>query len=616
MKKRVLVLGGGVGGLTAAHELIERGFDVTVAERRHTLGGKARSYPYRGTGTEGRRDLPAEHGFRFFPSFYKHLPDTLRRIPFRGHPDGVAGNLVETTRIEMARAGQPAVRAPVNFPRSGGDWKSLADALLQFTRLGIPAADLAHFTKCLLMIATSCEDRRLGELEDQSWWTLMGASRRSAAFRQFLAVGLTRSLVACRANEISTRTGGAILLQLIFGMATPGVRVDRVLNGPTNDVWVDPWRAYLEDQGVRFLRTEVAGLACEEHALSAVTAIEHDTGQRRILRHGVDYDYCVSAMPVEVMQALVDEPLARADPSLAQLGALRTAWMNGVQLYLRRDIPVLRGHAVYLDSPWAITSVSQQQFWRDDIAGCFGNGRTHGILSLDVSNWEEPGILYHQAASHCTREQIIDEVVAQLQDHLNLPGQRPVLERDDVIDWNIDHDIREHPCKDGDHTLDCVNREPLLINTAGSWRYRPEATSRITNLFLASDYVRTHTQLACMEGANEAARRAVNGILEASDSTAPPCALWPLEEPAVLRPLQALDRAAYGVGAPNPLDRPLDLLLEVGILWPGALAGMLPAAGAFRPLLDLLGELRQPSRAAPSISTSASCTKPRSNRSP
>ena len=38
------------------------------------------------------------------------------------------------------------------------------------------------------------------------------------------------------------------------------------------------------------------------------------------------------------------------------------------------------------------------------------------------------------------------------------------------------------------------------------------------NLFLAADFVRTHTDLATMEGANEAARRAVNGILAATGS--------------------------------------------------------------------------------------------------
>ena len=89
MTERVAVLGGGMAGLTAAHELAERGFGVTVYEPRALLGGKARSLPVPGSGTGGRRDLPAEHGFRFFPGFYKHVPDTMRRHPgARARPRG------------------------------------------------------------------------------------------------------------------------------------------------------------------------------------------------------------------------------------------------------------------------------------------------------------------------------------------------------------------------------------------------------------------------------------------------------------------------------------------------------------------------------------------------
>lgn len=37
------VLGGGIGGLTATHELAERGFSVVVYEARAEAGGKSRS---------------------------------------------------------------------------------------------------------------------------------------------------------------------------------------------------------------------------------------------------------------------------------------------------------------------------------------------------------------------------------------------------------------------------------------------------------------------------------------------------------------------------------------------------------------------------------------------
>jgi uncharacterized protein with NAD-binding domain and iron-sulfur cluster len=101
-----------------------------------------------------------------------------------------------------------------------------------------------------------------------------------------------------------------------------------------------------------------------------------------------------------------------------------------------------------------------------------------------------------------------------------------------------------------------VNREPLLINTAGSWRYRPQAQTRIPNLFLAADYVRTNTDIATMEAANEAARRAVNGILDAAGAAAPPCRIWDLEEPAVFKPLRLLDRQRLERGLPHLLALP------------------------------------------------------------
>src|ERR687891_297022 len=101
---KVAILGGGVAGLTAAHELAERGFEVVVLEARDIPGGKARSLPVPGSGAGGRSDLPAEHGFRFFPGFYQHLPDTMRRIPDGGGT--VLDNLTGATRILLAQAGR------------------------------------------------------------------------------------------------------------------------------------------------------------------------------------------------------------------------------------------------------------------------------------------------------------------------------------------------------------------------------------------------------------------------------------------------------------------------------------------------------------------------------
>jgi uncharacterized protein with NAD-binding domain and iron-sulfur cluster len=99
-----------------------------------------------------------------------------------------------------------------------------------------------------------------------------------------------------------------------------------------------------------------------------------------------------------------------------------------------------------------------------------------------------------------------------------------------------------------------TNASPLLINTVGSLRHRPRAETAAPNLVLAADYVRTETDIASMESANEAARRAIRAILRRLDRNpaASPPAVWGLDEPRIFDPLKRQDDIAYKVGAPHP----------------------------------------------------------------
>ena len=143
--------------MSAAHELAERGFSVTVIEDRAVPGGKARSIFVPNSGRDGRQDLPAEHGFRFFPGFYRHLPDTMSRIPFQRQAHGVLDNLRDATEAQLARSGaQTPLLIPVRFPRSTSD---IAEILRDITRgaTGLTPGDIAHFLQRLLVLLTSCD---------------------------------------------------------------------------------------------------------------------------------------------------------------------------------------------------------------------------------------------------------------------------------------------------------------------------------------------------------------------------------------------------------------------------------------------------------------------------
>jgi 15-cis-phytoene desaturase len=398
------------------------------------------------------------------------------------------------------------------------------------------------FVSRLLALATSCEERYEQEYEQIAFWDFIQAEAQSENYRKYLGQGMTRSLVAMRAEESSTRTVGRILLQLFYSILVPGRVFDRLLSGPTNDAWIDPWRKHLTDKlGVTLVPN--ATVRSFNLAGKSVRSVS-------IERHGqleeVTADFHVAAMPVEIMQGLVTPELVRAAPSLARLGELRTEWMNGIQFYLETDEPLANGHVVYLDSNWALTSISQRQFWRGNDLSKYGDGRVGGILSVDISNWTAPGTFNQKPAMALSREEIKDEVWSELKAALNSPGQMP-LEDANLLGWFLDPDI-QFP-----NPSTATNLEPLLINRVGSLAARPEAYTEVGNLFLASDYVHTHTDLATMEAANEAARRATNAILAVSGVAAPPCELWQFDIPLAMREAQVLDHVRFRMGLPNLL---------------------------------------------------------------
>ncbi|EDY52024.1 conserved hypothetical protein [Streptomyces clavuligerus] len=329
----VAVLGGGVAGLTAAHELAERGFAVTVYERR-ALGGKARSMGVPGSARGGRGELPAEHGFRFIPGIYHNLPDTMRRIPFPGNARGVWDNLVAPSEMSMVRTGGEDLRFPIPWSGHRPPGLTLDDIRRALTALAetfvsVPAHETAYFVNRMLIFFTSCDERRDGPWEDRTWWEFTGADRMSRDYQRLLAVGITRNIVATKAEEASTRTVGTLMEAFILNGLGRGADgpVDRVLNAPTNDAWIDPWVTHLTSLGVEFR----IGWTVREvlYGAGRVTgaAVTDPDGARRT----VTADHYIQAMPVEHARRTWGQALRAADPQLARCDGLRTDWMTGIQ---------------------------------------------------------------------------------------------------------------------------------------------------------------------------------------------------------------------------------------------------------------------------------------------
>ena len=262
--------------------------------------------------------LPGEHGFRFFPGFYKHVIDTMRRMPsFDGRT--AADHLVPTTRIGLTQYGRPMFEVPAHVSAHRARRRHAVArraAGCSGRSLGITPEELAFFGARFwqfLDLVRGAAHRRIRA--DQ----LVGIRRRANAARPIRNFSPSASRARSsppRRDKASARTVGDMFVQMMMTFLDPVAgTTDRVLDGPTNLAWIDPWRSYLESRGVD------SCMQTRSRADSVRRRRDHRrrrAAQRRA-RQLVEGDYYVAAMPIERIAPLVNASAARRRSRAGQL---------------------------------------------------------------------------------------------------------------------------------------------------------------------------------------------------------------------------------------------------------------------------------------------------------
>jgi hypothetical protein len=287
--------------------------------------------------------VPGEHGFRFFPSFYRHIFDTMKRIPMpqSGGPDRrlaqvwlqqdsnrtVFDNLTSAEGFELGinpREGDPSgsVRTytvPRRPLRSVYELREFLANVLE--RAGYRTTDIVRLGAKYLEYLTSSPERRLAEYEQMTWSKFLGFApkgvddRYSATFKNHVQ-SAAQALVAMSTDTNDARTIGSIALQLTLDQARYNGYSDGTLNGPTSVAFLWPWRDYLKSQGVRFTLAKLVGFEGVDCAVRPVFGKPVKEGGAAPLHHTVakkyDYvvippaDYYCITVPVDGFQGLFD----------------------------------------------------------------------------------------------------------------------------------------------------------------------------------------------------------------------------------------------------------------------------------------------------------------------
>jgi isorenieratene synthase len=313
-RPRVVVVGGGIAGLTAATGLAERGIDVDVVEREEYLGGRVGGWTEYSDGAE----LAMNRGFHAFFRQYYNLRNLLRRAdprlrmlaPVEDYP------LLDGAGRRDSFRGLP--RTP--------PWNALAFALRSPTfRLSDLARIDARAAAPLAAVSVPDIYRRLDHIDADTFLKSINfpESARHLAFEVF-----SRSFFAEPAQLSAAEL--ATMFHIYFLGSSEGLIFDVATANFDVALW-NPIRQYLSDRGVRVHLGAQVRRVCPGDAKAF--RVHTDSGDQ------LDADAVVLALDVGGLQQVV-----AASPDLGD-----ERWRERISQL--RTAPSFVVHRLWLDSP-------------------------------------------------------------------------------------------------------------------------------------------------------------------------------------------------------------------------------------------------------------------------
>jgi flavin-dependent amine oxidoreductase len=503
-KKKVVVAGAGIAGMTAALYLLEAGFDVTILERSDHTGGKFGA-------TSGRGDAPHEHAYHFLGDWCANFWTVADKIGMRQRLDFVRSTGVKFLR-PCETGGPLGTRVTtLRLPRLQ---RQFARALYSGV---IPPDDLMIWFYSLL--ALMAYGRDLDEKEFLNRISVNGFMRSLPYMTDLAALLHQEALMkafAIPSYETSARSYRRFAR--FFGRQQGGW----ILGTPVNTKFWPRFEAAIRD----LARRVPGGPIRYATSLEEVEVDVESRSQRRVSRicvnHGGalewwdDVDYLVITVPPADLASIVERSrtLRAAAPRLLELRKLRSKQMASLDLYFDYALPEIPPEHVTLIDDRPFTEYAAPK--RNATLATYGNRMASRFALSFVDNYQ----VWHRGRRR--RETWLNVVSADFEELEGLPKEQAQREMVNELRAYVAFENRD---VDWDRTeLQLNQNAPLLMNTVGSWQYRPNpglyfdnrSNVRFANLSLAGDYCRSAVDIVCLEGAVLTARVAARDVAQAA----------------------------------------------------------------------------------------------------
>ncbi len=322
--KKIIVLGGGLAGLSAARRLLEHGFSVTLVEKRPFLGGRAFSFR-EGEGDDTVEVDNGQHVFLGCNSYYRDYLDAIGATDKTYLPDKlhtkVVRNGVSATLASKAWLGR----------------LHLLPSFLAYPHIGLKDKLLVVYG--LLVVKLTRRSKRSADLDSESfydWLKRHGQTDRSIdnLWNLFILPALNDDI-----RDVSADMGLMVFQEaLLKGPKDASIGLARVgltsLNG-------EPAQRYIEAKGGELaLGRSVSSVLVNDGRVSGLKLSNGDL---------LEGDAYISALPHKTLLEVLPEE-ASSSPHFSVADELDSSPIVGIHLWYDREI-MDEDFVAFLESP-------------------------------------------------------------------------------------------------------------------------------------------------------------------------------------------------------------------------------------------------------------------------
>lgn len=603
IKMVINIYGAGIAGLTVAHELIEKGFEVHVYEKDNEVGGMAKS-------KRDKYGIPTEHSWRGYAPFYFNTFELLKRIPldkrcdleemsdeklltYRINKDGTT-EIFDLSSFKNLHPGGVSTISRVknkNFEevweKLGYEWHINNSHVQEYlNKLKTDKYELdsnQNIIEKFTNQSTVFDNLNRNRLSFELLYNTDKLIKKTLSINDYIYLSY-KFLKAFTSDKRKSKYFDTQLKKIInkdhiskYGynyifdfIAGPGYGFDKntmsyahfslfleyvinqsekqwqVMNQPTSEAWFNPWVKYLMSKGVKFhFNHSLTKIEKNNKEILKVFLIHNN--KLKVIKSGL---HIIAINPNNLYNIFNKSNFVKLSDQHLQLMTYNNQISFRLGFNKKINFDLNNRGFVLVDSPFNITFYPQEDHWCKNVNLSMNNNIKSlwsGTIILSYKN----GYLYNKSAINHTKDELLNEIVQQFlksKELINLikkHNNNYVLNKKDIIhmeiydDWYFDK-----------NRLQTKNKK--WVNDSFNEKFRPLNQTKYNNLYLTGSHCKTSINIWSMESAVESGKICSNLILNRFNKEK--TKVHTHQSNCLIKFFKLLDNILYLFGLPNIID--------------------------------------------------------------